>query len=282
MKKQDSSKAKTTPPLSIPYPFGKKVSLLKIDPRDTGHIAHEDEVEQQLRDNLKRLYDLHYLMYAENKRSLLIILQGIDASGKDGAVRHLASGMNPLGVKAYSFKQPSDLELDHDYLWRIHQAAPGRGEIAIFNRSHYEEVSVVKVHPTLLTQQRLPDEIARSKKLFRQRYRQINHFEQMLAENGTVILKFFLHISNDEQEQRLNERLRDARKHWKFQKSDLLERQHWNDYMKAFEKMIEETNTRHAPWHIIPADKKWYRNYLVGKIVVETMQGLKMTFPGIQ
>lgn len=260
----------------------KKVHLTKIDPKSTGDIGKESDVLEAMRKDLEHLYDLHYLMFAENKRSLLIILQGIDASGKDGLVRHLASGMNPQGVKIHSFKQPSDEELDHDYLWRVHRVAPGRGEVAIFNRSHYEEVTVVKVHPEFLIHQRLPDELLHSKHLFRQRYRQINQFERMLVENGTVILKFFLHISSDEQQSRFAERLQDPKKHWKFRKEDLLESQFWNEYSSAFEKMIEETHTKYAPWNIIPADNKWYRNYLATRIVIEELRKLKMSFPTLR
>jgi len=262
--------------------FEKKVHLTKIDPKGTGDVKKESEIEEAMKKDLEHLFDLHYLMYAENKRSLLIILQGIDASGKDGTIRHLASGMNPQGVKIHSFKQPSDEELDHDYLWRVHRATPGRGEVAIFNRSHYEEVTVVRVHPEFLNHQRLPDEILHSKRLFRQRYRQINQFERMLSENGTVILKFFLHISHEEQQHRFAERLQDPKKHWKFRKEDLLESQFWDEYRSAFEKMIEETHTAHAPWYIIPADNKWYRNFLVTRIVVEELNKLKMAFPSLR
>lgn len=262
-------------------PVDGTVDLSKIDPNDIGAIERE-EAADAMKENLERLYDLHYLMFAENRRALMIVLQGIDASGKDGAIRHLASGLNPQGMKIHSFKTPSDEELDHDYLWRIHRAAPGRGEVAIFNRSHYEEVTTVKVHPDLLGPERLPEEIAQSKSIFEHRYRQINNFEEMLVENGTVVLKFFLHISIEEQNERFQKRLADPKKHWKFTKQDIEEQKYWKEYMKAYEEMIEKTNTKHAPWYVVPANRKWYRNYLLSAIVVDRLKRLDMTFPTLR
>lgn len=260
-------------------PIDGKVDLDAIDPAGTPGIENESDVADRMKRDLEELYDLAYLMFADNRRSLLVVLQGIDASGKDGLTRHLASGLNPQGVKVHSFKAPSEEELDHDYLWRIHRAMPGRGEIAIFNRSHYEEVTTVKLHRELLRAERLPEEIESDENLFRMRYRQINGFEKFMVENGTVILKFFLHISKKEQEERFAERLRDPRKHWKFSKQDILESQYWDQYMEAYEAMLHHTSTEHAPWYVIPADRKWYRNYQVTSIVVEKMKTLKMTFP---
>jgi PPK2 family polyphosphate:nucleotide phosphotransferase len=262
------------------HPVEGKIDLRAIDPGDTGKFNGKKDAEQETQKHLKQLFDLHYMMFAENRRALLVILQGIDASGKDGAVRHLAGGLNPQGMKIYSFNKPSLEELDHDYLWRIHKAAPGRGEVGLFNRSHYEEVTTVKVHPKLLEAEQLPPEVASNGDLFKQRYRQINDFERILAENGTHIVKLLLHISKEKQEERFQKRLHDRRKHWKFSEGDLIERQYWDDYMNAFEEMIEHTGKPHAPWYIIPADRKWYRNYLVGKILVDTLAGLKMEFPG--
>ncbi|MDB5035641.1 MAG: hypothetical protein JWQ98_2882 [Chlorobi bacterium] len=263
-------------------PAKSPLKLASIDPRDTSGLNKDDDkLAEEMAERQKQIYDLHYLMYADNRRSLLIILQGIDASGKDGAVRYLAGGFNPQGLTIHSFKRPSDLELDHDYLWRVHQACPGRGEVAIFNRSHYEEVTVAKIHPEILAAEFLPTEIARQKDLFQQRYRQIRDFERMLAENGTVVLKLFLHISRDEQVERLEERMKDPRKHWKFSRQDLVEREFWDDYMRAFEEMIDATGTEHAPWYIIPADRKWYRNLLIGRIVAGTMKELKMEYPAL-
>jgi PPK2 family polyphosphate:nucleotide phosphotransferase len=258
-----------------------KVDLQAIDPANTGKLGSEDDVADRIEHDLKELYDLAYLMFADNRRSLLIVLQGIDASGKDGLTRHIASGLNPQGFKVHSFKQPSEEELDHDYLWRIHRAMPARGEIAIFNRSHYEEVTVLRVHPELLQAERLPEEIANANDIFKKRYRQINRFEEIMVENGTVIVKFFLHISIEEQNRRFAERLSDPHKHWKFSKQDILEQQHWDAYRKAFEAMLHHTSTDHAPWYIIPADKKWYRNYMAHKIVIDTLRRMKMSFPSL-
>jgi PPK2 family polyphosphate:nucleotide phosphotransferase len=262
-----------------PVSPGKHLRLDDIDPRATDGVDGREDADDELRDLLKRLYDLHYLMYADNRRSLLVVLQGLDASGKDGTIRHLASGLNPQGLKAYSFKTPSAEELDHDYLWRIHKAAPARGEIAIFNRSHYEEVLVVRVHRELLNHQQLPQEVLENEKFFERRYRQINDFERMLAENGTTILKFMLHVSSDEQKERIEKRLEDPRRQWKFSKADLEERDFRRQYLDAYEKMLKHTSTEHAPWYVIPADRKWYRNYLITKIVVEALERLDMSFP---
>ncbi len=265
---------------TLPQPADKHSVLALIDPADT-HGKKKNDVEEQTKNDQKSIYDQHYLMYAENKHALLIIFQGIDASGKDGVVRHLAKGMNPQGVKIHSFKEPSSVELDHDYLWRIHQAVPGRGEIGMFNRSHYEEVVSVKVHREFIAAQHLPDQVANDPKLFAKRYRQINDFERMLDENGISVLKFFLHITPDEQLKRFEKRLTNRKKHWKFSEEDLEKRKFWDEYMDAFQKMIRETSMPHAPWYIIPADKKWYRNYLVGRIVEQHLQKLDMKFPDL-
>jgi len=259
-------------------PAGSNLRLESIDPRDTNDVK-KAQAAKGMQALQEELYDLHYLMFAENRRSLLIILQGIDASGKDGAVRYLAGGFNPQGLKIHSFKKPSEPEIDHDYFWRIHAACPGRGEVAIFNRSHYEEVTVAKIHPEILNAEFLPPEIVAQEDLFDQRYRQIRDFERILAENGTVIIKFFLHISKKEQQKRFDARLNDPKKLWKFSPGDLAEREYWDQYMTAFEGMIGATNTPYAPWYIIPADKKWYRNYLIGRVVAERMRELKMEFP---
>jgi PPK2 family polyphosphate:nucleotide phosphotransferase len=263
---------------SFPAAATGAIRLSDIDPADTGELSKK-EAKEKTAPLLERLYELHYLMYADNKRSLLIVLQGIDGSGKDGTVRHLASGMNPQGFTVRSFKVPNDLERDHDYLWRIHSAAPARGDVAIFNRSHYEEVILPIVHPDVLDAEQLPQEILRKKSLIEQRYRQINDFERIMVENGTSILKFFLLISKEEQQKRFDERLHDPTKQWKFSMTDLLEREHWDRYMDAFQQMIRNTSTDQAPWFVIPADKKWYRNYLISGIVVEHLERLKMAFP---
>lgn len=215
----------------------------------------------------KRLEALQELLYAEGRRKLLIVLQGIDTSGKDGTIRHVFEGVNPQGVHVASFKAPTPLELAHDYLWRIHQQTPARGQIVIFNRSHYEDVLVVRVHN--LT----PPEV------WKRRYEQINAFEQQLAEEGTTILKFFLHISKDEQKQRLQERLDKPEKRWKFAIGDLAERKLWDEYMAAYTAVLEQTSTTHAPWYIVPANRKWYRNLVISHVIIKTLEGLDMRYP---
>jgi PPK2 family polyphosphate:nucleotide phosphotransferase len=253
--------------------------LKEIDPNDTGPFNKKEDAAAELEQCSQKLNDLMYLMFAENRRSLLVILQGIDTSGKDGVIRHIFSSVNPQGLKVHSFKQPSENELKHDYLWRCHRVAPESGETAVFNRSYYEDVTTTLVHRKLLNREHLPKQILDRKDFFEIRYRQINDFEKMMSENGTLILKFLLHISKDEQKQRLEERIKDPTKNWKFSLADTRERKYWDEYQKAFELMLNKTNTRSAPWKIIPANKKWYRNYLVSKTIVETLSDVKMKFP---
>jgi len=220
-----------------------------------------------LNDELEALQEL---LYAEGKHKILIVLQATDTGGKDGTIRHVFDGVNPQGVRVASFKKPTEIELDHDYLWRVHARTPGSGEIVIFNRSHYEDVLVVRVHDLVPP--------ARWEK----RYEHINNFEQLLADEGTTIIKFFLHISKDEQKERLEERLADPKKHWKFSKGDLGERERWDDYQAAFEAALSRTSTEHAPWYIIPADRKWYRNLVISKVVIDTLKGLNMAYPAAE
>ena len=207
------------------------------------------------------------MLYAENKHKVLIVLQAMDTGGKDGVIRHVFDGVNPQGVRVAAFKQPTPTELAHDYLWRVHQQTPGKGEVVIFNRSHYEDVLVVRVHNLV------PEAV------WRRRYEQINAFEKLLAEEGTTILKFYLHIDLDEQKERLQARLDDPAKRWKFAKGDLDERQRWPQYMAAYEEMLSKTSTEWAPWYIIPANRKWYRNLVISQIIVETLEGLAMSYP---
>jgi PPK2 family polyphosphate:nucleotide phosphotransferase len=254
------------------------MDLRKIDPEDTGKFTDKEEIEEKTLSHLKELYDLLFLLYAENCHSLLIILQGIDASGKDGIIRHIFTGANPQGIRVHSFKRPTPEELRHDFLWRCHKLGPERGMATIFNRSYYEDVTTVRVHPEYLQARHLPGNPS-PEKVFQQRYRQINEFERMLVENGTVILKFFLHISKEEQKERLEERLRDPTKKWKFSPEDVEERKFWPKYMDSFGQMLEETDTRHAPWVLVPANKKWYRNFVVSREIVHALRGLKMSFP---
>jgi PPK2 family polyphosphate:nucleotide phosphotransferase len=255
------------------------MNLKDINPSSTGSYTSKEEGLKITQDYQKKIYDLLYLMFAEGKHALLIILHGIDTSGKDGVVRHLFASANPQGLRVSSFKYPSSEELKHDFFWRCHKEAPERGYTSIFNRSYYEEITTVKIHPEYLKAQNLPDSILKQKDLFKRRCEQINNFEEMLCQNGTHVVKFFLHISKGEQKERLKERLEDHTKNWKFSEQDIKERKFWNQYMKVFGEMIESTNKKHAPWFIVPADKKWYRNLLISKILVETLEDFSMRYP---
>ncbi len=259
-----------------------KVSLAKINPEQTPFCSDKDEGQKQLQKYQKRIYELLYLMFAEDRRSLLIILQGIDTSGKDGVVKFIFDSANPQGIQVHSFKNPSPEELKHDFLWRCHKVTPASGGTTIFNRSYYEEVTVARVHPEILKSQHLPQEILKDKNLLKNRYQQINNFEQMLTKNGTCVLKFLLHISKTEQKQRLKDRLDDKTKNWKFSNADIKERKYWNQYMTAFEQMMVATDTEEAPWIVVPANKKWYRDLVIAKTIVEHLESLKMKFPEVK
>ena len=240
-----------------------------------------DELEQEAREtihrNLEHLSDAQELLYASDRHGLLVVLQGMDASGKDGLVKHVMSGLNPQGCQVSSFKRPSDEELEHDFLWRYTKALPPRGRIGIFNRSHYEDVLVVRVHPEWLDKQKLSSK--RGQSLWEQRYEDINQFEKHLTRNSTVILKFFLHVSKKEQKRRLLDRLEDPGKHWKFSAADLAERALWSEYVEAYEDALSATSTKHAPWFIIPADHKWVARLLVSEILTHRIEGLDLQFP---
>ena len=248
---------------------GSKVRIEDFDPDATPLC--EDKAEGKLKSVAlqERIGELQELLFAEHRQKVLVILQGMDTSGKDGTVRHVMSGVSPAGVRVVSFKKPTAEELDHDFLWRVHGKTPGNGEIAVFNRSHYEDVLVVRVHDLV------------KEKVWRKRYEQINAFEKTLVGSGTVVLKFFLNISKGEQRKRLQERIDDSQKHWKFQHGDLDERKLWDDYMKAYEDVLEKTSTKHAPWYVIPSDAKWYRNLVVGAVIVETLESLGMEYPKV-
>jgi PPK2 family polyphosphate:nucleotide phosphotransferase len=247
---------------------GSKVILSKWDPNDkSASSATKEESMERLRDLATRIDKLQDVLYAERKRSVLVVLQGMDTSGKDGTIRHVFSEIDPLGVRAVGFKAPSDEELAHEFLWRINRQTPAKGELVIFNRSHYEDVLVVRVH-------KLIDQAECER-----RYEQINSFERQLADNQTVILKFFLHISKDEQKKRLQERLDEPNKQWKFNPGDLAERKLWPDYMKAYANALTATSTKCAPWYVIPANSKTNRNLLVSSILYETLKSLKMRYP---
>lgn len=246
---------------------GSKVNLAAIDPDFKGKHEDKETAAAEIAQQSQKLGDLQYLMYAENRRSLLICLQAMDAAGKDGTIRHVFDAMNPQGTRVHGFKVPSPEEAAHDFLWRIHQHVPARGEVVIFNRSHYEDVLAVRVHGVL------------PKKVWSKRYKIIGDFERNLVENGTHILKFFLHISEDEQLRRFRQRLDDPARHWKISDADYAERAYWPAYRKAYEDALGKTSTKHAPWFIIPANHKWFRNLAVATIVAETMESLGMKLP---
>jgi PPK2 family polyphosphate:nucleotide phosphotransferase len=245
---------------------GQKIKLQDIDPNDTGKIK-KDEASKLHKQNIKRMADLQNILYAQGQHALLIVLQAMDAGGKDGAIRKIMSGVNPQGVHVTSFKKPTEEELTHDFLWRIHQAVPPRGMIGIFNRSHYEDVLIVRVHNLV------------SKEVWQTRYQYINNFEQVLANSGVIILKFYLHISKEEQKERLQARLNQPHKRWKFNPADLKERALWDDYMQAFEDAFANCSTHIAPWYIVPANKKWYRNLVISETIVKTLENLKLKYP---
>jgi PPK2 family polyphosphate:nucleotide phosphotransferase len=246
---------------------GRKLKLDKIDPAFTGKIKSEDEAKAESESHLKKLVRQQALLYAERKHSVLVVLQAMDAGGKDGTIKHVFGAVNPQGAPVASFKQPTSLELAHDFLWRVHPHAPGRGEIAIFNRSHYEDVLVTRVHKLI------------DKKTCVRRYEHIRDFEALLAESGTTILKFFLHISKEEQLARFAQRLDDPARNWKISESDYSERKLWDDYTEAFEDAMRATSTDDAPWYVIPANEKWFRNLAVSQILADTMADLKLAFP---
>ncbi|MDR3637434.1 MAG: polyphosphate kinase 2 family protein [Isosphaeraceae bacterium] len=244
-----------------------KVKLRDVDPDYRGGHAKPEDAQEEIEHHAQRLRALQELLYAEHQRALLICLQAMDAGGKDGTINHVLGAMNPQGCKVVSFKQPSVVERDHDFLWRVHLQTPGKGEVGVFNRSYYEDVLVTRVHDLV------------PEKVWSKRYDQINDFEKMLAKNGTLLLKFFLYISKDEQLRRFKDRLDDPTKHWKISASDYTERERWDDYIGAFEAALSRCSTKHAPWFIIPANHKWFRNLAVSRIVVECLEGLNMKYP---
>ena len=248
-----------------------KLSLSHFDADDTGDYKKTDKskekakaVTEKLINNLKELQER---LYANGNRALLIVLQGMDTSGKDGTIKHVMSGVNPQGCKVVSFKTPSPEEFDHDFLWRVHQKAPAKGQIGIFNRSHYEDVLITRVHELI------------SEKVIKQRFNQIIEFEELLSESGIVILKFFLHISKDEQKKRLEERINNPEKRWKFNEGDIEERKFWGNYIESFETMMAATSTDQAPWYIVPANRKWYRNLVIAEQVVHALDSMKLKTP---
>ncbi|MEA3451551.1 MAG: polyphosphate kinase 2 family protein [Bacteroidota bacterium] len=265
----------------IKVPKGKDVSLKDYK---TDYVGKYDKrtAKKALKKNVKKLAEVQELFWADDRYSLLIIFQAMDAAGKDGAIRHVLSGINPQGCKVNSFKAPSDKELEYSFIWRHYKVLPERGMIGIFNRSHYENVLVTKVHPEYILGERIPEIDSLDKvndEFWEERYRMINNFEKEIHQNGTVILKFFLNLSKDEQKQRFLDRLNEPDKNWKFSSGDLKERAYWDDYQKAYEELLTKTSTDYAPWHVIPADKKWFSRIAIGKIITDTLYKLDMKFP---
>ncbi len=252
---------------SLIVPPGDKIKLKDYDPGYTGDYKRKKDTKERMGELRDEMIKLQNLLYAEGKHAVLIILQAMDTGGKDGTIRHVMAGVDPQGCDVKSFKVPTDEELSHDFLWRAHKVTPCKGKIVIFNRSYYEDVLVVRVHNLV------------PKEVWSARYEQINAFEKILVENNTLILKFFLYISKDEQKKRLEERLNDPTKHWKFSERDLKEREYWDDYISAYEAVLSKCSTEYAPWYIIPSNKKWYRNLVVGEIIVDSLKKLDMKYP---
>jgi len=253
------------------------ISLSKIKTDDTNSFKSKDETLPRLEKNLLKLSELQDKLYAESKYGIIILFQAIDTAGKDSAIKHVMSGLNPQGTIVASFKQPSSQELRHDYLWKANIHLPERGQIGIFNRSYYEELLVVRVH-NLIQYQNLP-QVLISDDIWKERFRQVNDYEKYLHENGFVVIKLFLHISKDEQKRRLLSRIEDKSKNWKFSEADLKEREYWDAYMNCYEKLLENTSTSHNPWYIIPADKKWFGRFLISEIIVKQLEKLNIAYP---
>ncbi|HLA79052.1 MAG TPA: polyphosphate kinase 2 family protein [Vicinamibacteria bacterium] len=257
-----------------------KFRLGDIDSGYTGKFESKKQAEERLREGTERLRELQEKLYAQDRWAVLLIFQAMDAAGKDGTVEHVMSGVNPQGCQVYSFKAPSSEELDHDFLWRTNRCLPERGRIGVFNRSYYEEVLIVRVHPQILRAQKLPPELV-TKDIWKERYADICALERYLSRNATVIRKFFLHVGKEEQKKRFLARLDQPEKHWKFSLQDAKEREHWDAYMEAYQDMLRATSTEQAPWYVIPADHKWFTRMAVADIIVETLEELKLEFPSL-
>src|ERR1700728_937487 len=259
---------------------GKHFRLKDFDPADTGHWHSVDDAKEHLQKDIVRMADLQGKLYAQDRWAVLLIFQAMDAAGKDGTIKHVMSGVNPEGCQVTSFKAPSDTELQHDFLWRTTQHLPERGHIGIFNRSYYEEVLIVRVHPKVLEGEKLPPLLV-TKKIWEERFEDIRSFERHMARNGTVIRKFFLHLSKKEQKKRFLARLDEPEKNWKFSASDIHERKYWDDYQNAYEDMIRNTSTEHAPWYVVPADNKWFSRLVISTVLVDTLESLDLSYPKV-
>src|SRR5580765_5574478 len=276
---------KRAPELAKPFRIskGRDFRLKDVDPSDTLDFTKEADkprAKEALAMGVTALAELQDKLYAQDKWAVLLIFQAMDAAGKDGAIKHVMSGVNPQGCEVYSFKSPSAEDLDHDYLWRCMKDLPNRGHIGIFNRSYYEEVLVVRIHPNFLAKQKLPPKLV-GKKIWEERFEDIHNFEQYLARNGVVVRKFFLHVSKKEQKRRFLDRIDDSFKNWKFSSNDANERDYWDDYMKAYEEMIQRTATKDAPWYVVPADNKWFTRVVVAAAVIETLDSLDLAYPKV-
>jgi PPK2 family polyphosphate:nucleotide phosphotransferase len=258
---------------------GKKLNLKKHKTDSIGEYKNKEQGEADLKKNVERLAKLQDVLYADNSQSLLIIVQALDAAGKDGLIKHVMSGLNPQGCQVFSFKAPSHEELDHDFMWRASRSLPERGRLGIFNRSYYEEVLVVRVHPSFLKGQPLPAKAKNDKKIWEKRFEDISNFEKYLSRNGTHILKIFLNVSRDEQKKRFLERIELPEKNWKFAAQDVKERAFWDDYMKAYEEALSATSTEKSPWFVIPADNKWFTRVTVSEIICQKLESLNLKYP---
>lgn len=267
-------------PSDFQAPPDKKISLKDWSTRASKEFPDKEAAKEKLAADISRMAELQDVFYADNRYAILIVFQALDAAGKDGAIKHVMSGLNPQGCRVASFKSPSSEELSHDYLWRCVRQLPERGHIGIFNRSYYEEVLVVRVHPEFLEAQRLPEPPA-GDKFWRQRFEQINYFEKYLVANGTRVLKFYLHLSKEEQKKRFLERIERPEKNWKLSAADLKERGRWDDYQKAYEEMLSHTSTPQAPWHIVPADQKWFARAVIADVIVRELESLPLQYPQV-
>lgn len=268
--------------LAKPYRIddGRHFRLKDFDPGDTGEFRSKEHAQQALEAGMAQLRDLQDKLYAQERWAVLLILQGMDAAGKDSVIKHVMSGVNPQGCEVHSFKAPSEEELSHDYLWRTNHRLPGRGQIGIFNRSYYEEVLVVRVHHELLQNEKIPPALI-NKDIWKQRFEDMTGFERYLTRDGIVVRKFFLNLSKEEQKERFLKRLEQPEKNWKFSAADIHERAHWDDYMDAYEDMIRHTASAEAPWYVVPADNKWFTRVVVAAAVVHTLEKLRLTYPKV-
>lgn len=257
-----------------------EIDLRNYATTEKGGIEERELLENEIPQSVSKLKDLHWKLHAEEKKGILVVLQAMDAAGKDEAISYIFSNLNAQGLKTTTLGKPSDTEMSHDYLWRIHEGLPARGQIGILNRSHYEEVIATRVHD-LLGEETIPDHLEKEEDIWQVRYRQINNFEQYMVENGFHVVKFFFHVSKEEQRKRILERMKDPKKNWEFSFNDVREREHWDSYQEVFEDMLSYTSTEHAPWYVLPADDEWYSRYIITEVMIELLEKLDPQFPEI-